>query len=580
MPMPIPNRLAFIALLTAASFLSAQNAQPGAAIATQSWKISGVVVHSISHQPLPGIEVSIASTEQRDLTVQAVTGKDGSFVFENVASGKYSLVAQGHGFAVQAYQQHGPYSTAVAVGPQLNSENLIFHLVPDGSISGSVLDDENEPVRTGQVFLFRRNNAKGTPELQGETTLDEQGRYHFAHLHPGSYLVAVSAQPWYAQDPQVIAKQPSVATDDAAPADASVAGDRQPDFAAAPSTALDVVYPVTYYPGVTEPGNAAPIVLAAGERVSAEVTVRATAALHLMIRNASSDPARPTSPVVMQRLFEDADTPPIPLQARVQPLGSGVINIGGLAPGHLLLSLRTFNGKEWVSDDREMDVVADTEVEASETATSPVTIEGILQSPAGSPFAPGAAIGFRNRKTGESFSSEISPKGTFQLQQSLVGPTTFQVSVFNAGDLTVREITARGATVAGHSVRLPRTGIVQLNIALSKGLARIDGAVLDKDRPVSEAMVLLIPESPAKNDDFFRRDQSDSDGTFSLYQVVPGRYTLVAIQNGWDLDWRDPSVLQPYLEHGRQVEITTPHTYKVSVSPQVCNTSPLNSSQP
>lgn len=225
-------------------------------------------------------------------------------------------------------------------------------------------------------------------------------------------------------------------------------------------------------------------------------------------------------------------------------------------------------------------MVADTEVEASETATSPVTIEGILQSPADSPLAPGASIGFRNRKTGESFSSGISPKGTFQLQQSLGGPTTFQVSVFNAGDLTVREISARGATVAGHSVRLPRTGIVQLNIALSKGLARIDGTVLDKDKPVSEAMVLLIPESPAKNEDFFRRDQSDSDGTFSLYQVVPGRYTLVAIQNGWDLDWRDPSVLQPYLEHGRQVEITTPHTYKVSVSPQVCNTSPLNPSQP
>ena len=75
--------------------------------------------------------------------------------------------------------------------------------------------------------------------------------------------------------------------------------------------------------------------------------------------------------------------------------------------------------------------------------------------------------------------------------------------------------------------------------------------MLDKEKPVSEAMVLLIPESPEKNEDFFRRDQSDSDGTFSLYQVVPGRYTLVAIQNGLGYGLERPSVLQTYLEHGR-----------------------------
>jgi hypothetical protein len=388
------------------------------------------------------------------------------------------------------------------------------------------------------------------------------------------------AQPWYAQPPQLLTKQPLPSTEEPAGGDrdATVTGEVQPDFQT--SSALDVTYPVTYFPGVTESGNAAPIVLGAGERASADVTLRAVSALHLTIRNGRADPSRPTSAVLMQRIFEDANSPPIPLQAGVQTASGGIIRISGLAPGHLLLSLRTLNGKEWATESRELDVASDTEIEASDNAVGPLTVEGIVQSPDGAPLPPATSIAFRNRKTAENFSVGLFPNATFQLQQQLGGPSTFEVFVLNAGDLRVREITATGATVAGHSVHLPRTGTVQLKVVLSKGLARIDGTVLDKDKPVSEAMVLLVPQSPEKNQDLFRRDQSDSDGTFSLYQVVPGRYTLVAILNGWDMDWNNPSVLQTFLEHGQPVEITTPHTYKVSVSPQTYRTDAPKSSQP
>jgi Carboxypeptidase regulatory-like domain len=566
--MPVAHRLAIVVLLMTACFSPAQDAPRTVPAGIPKWKIGGTVVHSRTNQPLPGIEVSIAATEQRNVSVQAVTDNGGRFVFENVARGKYSLVAHGRGFTFQAYQQHGSFSTAVAVGPGLNSENLVFRLVPDGSISGSVLDEENEAVRTGQVYLFRRSKETGVPELQSEATLDEQGRYHFAHLLPGTYLVAVMAQPWYAQPPQLLTKQPLPSTEEPAGGDATVAA--PPDFPT--SSALDVTYPVTYYPGVTEAGNAAPIVLGAGERTSADVTLRAVSALHLTIRNASADPTRPTSAVLMQRIFEDANSPPMPLQARVQPVNAGMINISGLAPGHLLLSLRTFNGKEWAGENRELDLASDTEIEASDNSVGPLTVEGLIQSPDGAPLPPTTSIMFRNRKMAENFSVGIFPNGTFQLQQALGGPSTFEVAVLNAGDARVREITATGATVSGHSVHLPRTGTVQLKVILSKGLARIDGTVLDKDKPVSEAMVLLVPDSPEKNQDLFRRDQSDSDGTFSLYQIVPGRYTLVAIQNAWDMDWKDLSVLQTYLEHGQTVEITTPRTYKLSVSPQIYKT--------
>ena len=81
-------------------------------------------------------------------------------------------------------------------------------------------------------------------------------------------------------------------------------------------------------------------------------------------------------------------------------------------------------------------------------------------------------------------------------------------------------------------------------------------------------MVVLVPQSLEGNVDLFRRDRSDSDGTFSLYQVLPGRYTVVAIENGWDLDWQNPAVLRPYLEHGELIEVTGIRTYKLSVAAQ------------
>ena len=47
-----------------------------------------------------------------------------------------------------------------------------------------------------------------------------------------------------------------------------------------------------------------------------------------------------------------------------------------------------------------------------------------------------------------------------------------------------------------------------------------------------------------------RRDQSDSDGSFALPRVIPGPYILVALENGWGVNWRDPATLQRYLLHG------------------------------
>lgn len=66
----------------------------------------------------------------------------------------------------------------------------------------------------------------------------------------------------------------------------------------------------------------------------------------------------------------------------------------------------------------------------------------------------------------------------------------------------------------------------------------------------------------------FVRDQSDSDGTFTLPEVVPGQYTLLALVNGWDLDWAEPGVLQPYLAKGQAVTVRPNGKLNLTVNAQ------------
>jgi hypothetical protein len=103
---------------------------------------------------------------------------------------------------------------------------------------------------------------------------------------------------------------------------------------------------------------------------------------------------------------------------------------------------------------------------------------------------------------------------------------------------------------------------------VSQGTARIDGTALRDNKPFAGAMIVLVPQDIEHSSLLVRRDQSDSDGTFSLYDVLPGSYTVVAIQNGWDLQWLNPEVLRPYLKTGTAVTVAPRGRCDIKVSVQ------------
>ena len=76
-------------------------------------------------------------------------------------------------------------------------------------------------------------------------------------------------------------------------------------------------------------------------------------------------------------------------------------------------------------------------------------------------------------------------------------------------------------------------------------------------------------KEPEANAELFRRDQSDSDGSFSLNTVIPGEYTIVAIENGWDLNWSQPGVIAHYLPQGRKIVVPSTAQEPVRLSEPV-----------
>jgi hypothetical protein len=322
---------------------------------------------------------------------------------------------------------------------------------------------------------------------------------------------------------------------------------------------------VTFYADAVEPENATPVRLRAGERASADITLRAVPSVHLTVRNASSNPNQPGSAAVQQRVFDRAL---VPIQARMQPGPQGTLKLAGIPPGQVVLNVRTYAGKEWKNQTRELDLSTDGEIDASENSSGAVYIRGTVQNPQRSTFPPGTYIRFFSRESNEAFGGPVSTTGKFEINQSLSSASNFGIAIIHPRSSIVEKISAMGASVVGRTVTLPRRGIVELSVSLSQGTGRIDGTVLRDGKGLSQAMVVLVPQSLEGNVDLFRRDQSDSDGTFSLYQVLPGHYTVVAIENGWDLDWQNLAVLRPYLEHGEPIEVTGSRTYKVSIAVQ------------
>ncbi len=505
-----------------------------------NFDITGTLVNANTGETVRQATVVLSPTWERQNIQSIEVGADGRFSFLHLTPGKYALAARARRFPEQLFEEHTGFSTAIAVGSGKTSNGLVFKMNPDAAISGQVMDEHNEPIRNAQVMLFSRNtdNGKRGIRLHGRKVTDDQGRYYFNHLTTGTYYVAVSAQPWFRQ---YVRTMPS----------------RDPNQSRRIDPALDVAYPVTYYPNVTDSDGAGAIMLHPGDRIGADFALTPVRALHVILRTGDNSGA---PAMFMQHVFGIAEIGASgPIVAMRQ--GSGELEATGLAPGSYTVRQ---NGRESDRNAQELDLRGDAEVDATgaaglEQIQGRVTFEG--------PSIPKRAfVQLVDMDSEQRITSLIHDDGSFELQPTHAG--RYAVVIANTPRFAIRNLSATGARLNGRTLEFTGSQPVQLTILASEGIGTINGTVFRDGKPISGAMVVLVPADPGNNNPLFRRDQSDSDGTFTLPQVVPGKYSVIAIQNGWDLEWATPEVLRPYLRIATPVQVDGNNQYDVQVTAQ------------
>jgi uncharacterized protein (DUF2141 family) len=536
-------------------FLMLQLQAPGPAPNANNLRVTGTVVDAVSGAPVKAAEVFLTRGQT---TFTVLTQQDGRFVFENLEPGKYALSARGKGYQPQAFDEHENFSTAIAAGVDQNTENLVFRLTPAASISGQVTDEFSEGVRNAQVMVFRKGilNGKEKVQMQNQSSTDDKGRYNFAGLEPGHYYLAVHAEPWYAQHNTLHFSDAS--------------SDASPGFRAATeqNANLDVVYPVTYYPHETEAARASMITLQPGDRAKADLTLQPVPALHLRFAVRETDLTQIGGGQVMQQIFGGQS---VPTDWQIISRDKDSIEVSGIPPGHLIVRLgmnaEPASSKGMRSVQQEIDATQDGTVNLNEIADE-VAVSGKVEMTGTVGLPDSAGIMFRSAETGLDYFANISKEGKNEFQIAGVKPGRYNVLVANAQGFYVDTMQAAGATVSGNSVAIGSGAQVRLTMRIGQGLGRVEGVALRDAKPAAGVMILLIPNESENHPFRFRRDQSDSDGSFTLQEVLPGRYTLVAIENGWNQQWADPAVFKQWLSGGEAVQVAPNGKYTVKVKVQ------------
>jgi hypothetical protein len=535
-----------------------QQAPPAQATAT----VEGFVVRAGTNEPISRVRVTAFKMTgpngaqippgPRPAIPPVITDSQGHFIFKDLDPGSYLLIAQRNGFARQEYGGRAPGRPGsplnVVAGQTLT--DLVFHLIPGGTISGRVADATGEPLAGMAVQLvkpyYSYDFGKRTFQVIDSARTNDRGEYRIYWITPGRYYLSVGPNTGFAPYPNA-------------------------------NAIIEPGYVLTYYPGTTDPSTAEAIEVQPGAELS---TIDFTLNQQPLFR-------------VRGRVF-DSRTGQFPPNANVAVFGrspeqfsfsagprnnsaaDGTFEIRDVPPGSYWVRAVASDPRLGSSAGEPARIYAQVAVDVSggdiENVSLPLTsgfqIQGRVVLDGGSP----AALPDIERANVVLLHDGSIPIGAPQRQLKKDG--LFTLEGIAPGEYRI-DVRPKPANTFIESIRLGQTDVSvgltisgpvsdPLEIVLSNRGGMIDGAIVDKDqKPMPGIQAVLLPDQRDRRE-FYRFANTDQNGHFTMRTIAPGDYKLFAWEDAEPGAYNDPEFLRKYEALATPVTISESATLSVA----------------
>jgi hypothetical protein len=516
--------------------------------------VAGVVLNAVTGAPLSKASVRLlrlAESSGSMLAVdsrEAVTDSSGHFDL-HVDAGRYAMAVTRVGYARQTLGMAGMAKAAsvIALACGTEASQLRFSMTPQGLITGTVVDEDNEPVANAivEAYNYRMPSRGSRVRVAAVARTDDLGKYRIFGIAAGRYYLSARAQE--------------------GPASGSSATQEKPQASYVP----------TYFPGTSHASAAVPIQVFSGQEIAADVALVKVPTVHASGRLMTDYRVRGVGLIVFpgdhpswdpgERRATDAD----------DKTGKWVFN--NLQPGQYTVVCDRIDGGVRLGVRQTINVGA-RNLDNIEIAlgrypdlAGKVFVEGGGQVPTDMKISLQPRQAFASMGYG---GAQPNPGGRFLLQA--ISPDLSDVMVRDLPlGYFVKSVMVAGREVSQTGVELGIGDTHAMDIVISPHGATVEGSVSDsQDQPSEGTTVVLVPEQEQRQvKGRYYTGAVDPKGHFTISGVRPGNYTVLAWDSVDTMDFMEPEALAIADKQGQALRVEEDE--KKTVQLQVISTANL-----